>query len=69
MRQVYIDDDGTVRVFGIECTGVSARWCPVHGDCTNKGEDADEPYSDHCSEADCPLHGVDSNHAEGVTSG
>lgn len=20
----------------IECTGVSARWCPVHGDCTCK---------------------------------
>lgn len=41
-----------------ECTGVSARWCPVHGDCTcaEEHEDLNEP--------DCPLHGTASNHAE-----
>jgi len=42
-----------------ECTGVSARWCPVHGDCTcEPGGDAD------LDEPDCPLHGTASDHAE-----
>lgn len=39
------------------CTGISARWCPVHGDCTCPDE------SDLCEEW-CPLHGLASSHAE-----
>lgn len=66
MRQVYIDDDGAVKLLvpEYECTGVAARWCPIHGDCTDKGEEAErEPYSDHCSDRECPLHGENSTHA------
>lgn len=65
MRDVFIDDDGAVQVYvPIECTGVAARWCPIHGDCTDRGADAEESYSTHCSEWDCPLHGTFSTHAE-----
>lgn len=56
------------------CTGVSARWCPLCGDCTcpfderhgwgagvfPSVDDEREPYDD-----ECPLHGVASQHAEG----
>lgn len=68
MREVYIVD-GEVRTFTpiapMQCTGVAARWCPIHGDCTDKGDEAELPYSAHCSEYDCPLHGERSTHAEG----
>lgn len=67
MRAVYLDDDGAVRIYRpIGCTGVAARWCPIHGDCTDRGPDADGArLSDHCSEADCPLHGRNSQHGNG----
>lgn len=42
----------------IHCTGVSACWCPIHGDCIC---DRDESLKDE----DCPLHSWNSNHAEG----
>lgn len=41
-----------------ECTGLTARWCPLHGSCACAygGEnDLDDP--------DCPLHGTESEHA------
>ncbi len=67
MRQVYIED-GEVRFIPLtmDCTGIAARWCPIHGDCTDAGPDVDIefPYSDHCSDEDCPLHGRNSTHAE-----
>ena len=64
-----------------ECTGVAARWCPVHGDCIcPEGEDGD-PFMVLVSKAPvpflhpprnyvvhdpwCPLHGLESDHAEG----
>ena len=63
MRQVYIDDDGAVRtVPAVECTGVAARWCPIHGSCTDTSRDGREPYADHCNDPFCPLHGAQSNH-------
>lgn len=40
-----------------DCTGVSARWCPVHGDCTCK--DAMD-----LNDGDCPLHSESSDHGE-----
>jgi len=39
-----------------ECTGVSAVWCPIHGDCTCKDR---EDQNDE----ECPLHGLPSTHA------
>jgi hypothetical protein len=50
---------GTARA----CTGLSARWCPVHGDCTcatTKGSDWPSPLDS----PSCPLHGPTSKHAE-----
>lgn len=37
------------------CTGVSAGWCPIHGDCLCRSLPVTE----------CPLHAADSTHAEG----
>ena len=39
------------------CTGISANWCPIHGDCTcidpvDKNDD------------DCPLHSAASTHGD-----
>ena len=44
-----------------ECSGISAGWCPVHGDCTCPRDSTDtrEEQSD-----DCPLHGTFSNHGD-----
>lgn len=39
------------------CTGLTARWCPIHGDCTCPAE---FPGDDHS----CPLHGSFSQHAD-----
>lgn len=40
-----------------DCTGLSASWCPVCGDCTCR----DPPESRN--DAECPLHGDRSKHA------
>ncbi len=39
-----------------DCTGVAARWCPIHGDCECGEEDMDQAH--------CPLHSPTSTHAE-----
>jgi hypothetical protein len=41
----------------MECTGISASWCPVHGDCTCV--DVDDRNDDTC-----PLHAERSTHGE-----
>lgn len=42
----------------VQCTGVSAVWCPVCGDCTC-------PDREHSmDDLNCPLHGERSRHAE-----
>lgn len=68
MKPVYIDDHGAVRILrhDVECTGVAARWCPIHGDCTDDPNTPDDGnrWSAHCSDSRCPLHGTDSRHAE-----
>lgn len=53
-----------------KCTGVAARWCPNHGDCTCaidwQGESTGDPMRGVQLKRiadDCPLHGVDSGHA------
>lgn len=46
---------------GNDCTGLTARWCPNHGDC---GCPAD-PFDDRYLSADgCPLHDDQSTHPE-----
>lgn len=53
------------------CTDGAARWCPIHGDCTNRDsleeDDFATRFSDHCSDRDCPLHGKNSKHAASPT--
>lgn len=45
-----------------ECTGVAAKWCPIHGDCECiEPDDLEEPVRDDA----CPLHSPVSTHAEG----
>lgn len=54
---------GCVRVHNAEhrddqkCTGLSASWCPIHGDCL-----CDPQRDDGLNYPDCPLHGIDSAH-------
>lgn len=46
----------------LECTGIAACWCPIHGDCIcrdNAAEDGE--WSENPA---CPLHGLTSNHAD-----
>ena len=42
----------------MHCTGVSAHWCPIHGDCTCRAPE------ERMSDEDCPLHSPLSDHAE-----
>lgn len=39
------------------CTGVSASWCPIHGDCVCDRE------NDEMNSEECPLHSRNSSHA------
>jgi hypothetical protein len=47
----------------LSCTGVTATWCPVHGDCTCPVEPqtGDRPALDSDG---CPLHDTSSAHGE-----
>lgn len=46
------------------CTGLTAAWCPVCGDCTCALLPSGEPCLDS---EHCPLHSVHSKHAETQT--
>lgn len=41
----------------VACTGASAGWCPVHGDCVCKNPDDK-------NDENCPLHSKSSSHGE-----
>lgn len=45
------------------CTGVTAQWCPVHGDCACP-EDEQRPGERTFDDPRCPLHAPTSKHAE-----
>lgn len=47
------------------CTGITAVWCPLHGQCMCP-EDEDG-ILEWGSNPDCPIHAEDSNHAEFLT--
>lgn len=50
-----------------ECTGLSASWCPNHGDCTCGLQDQAGLVYDGgrtLTDEDCPLHSPSSPHAE-----
>lgn len=46
------------------CTGISAKWCPIHGDCACEPEE--EGFDVVLEDPDCPLHGNASGHAETI---
>jgi len=57
------------------CTGVAAQWCPVHGDCTCpwvNGHDLSDGFDPDAvrdmNDNACPLHSIDSSHAEPATA-
>ena len=47
------------------CTGISASWCPIHGDCICRDDNGDllDEYSG-LNHPDCPLHSDQSTHGE-----
>lgn len=45
----------------IKCTGITASWCPVHGDCTCPRKIAWEREEE---DPRCPLHSLSSDHAD-----
>lgn len=55
------------------CTGLSASWCPIHGDCScPRRDDGEVEFSE--GETTCPLHALTSSHAahsgrKGLTDG
>ncbi len=53
---------------GTVCTGLTAVWCPVHGDCTCDEDVLTALYGPGPGDYErCPLHSPFSDHAEGVT--
>lgn len=53
-----------------ECTGVAARWCPVHGTCACPDRVLDGDWHGvGLNDPACPLHASTSSHAEGLTDG
>jgi hypothetical protein len=47
----------------VSCTGLSAFWCPIHGDCScERDHDGDCSFDDD----DCPLHSATSTHADTI---
>lgn len=49
------------------CTGVTATWCPVHGDCAcpDDHDPTDAGYGiKDLDDPSCPLHSFKSNHAD-----
>lgn len=45
------------------CTGVTARWCPIHGDCTCPEIGSPDDPGDRSHDSDgCPLHDMGSPH-------
>jgi hypothetical protein len=60
------EDDGDLSVLlatvnEARCTGVSARWCPIHGDCTCPDDYTDIHY---LNAEGCPLHDSASLHGD-----
>lgn len=49
----------------VACTGISAAWCPIHGDCTCGPNEMHEPAL--CDEH-CALHSPTSTHGDAPAS-
>ena len=47
-----------------DCTGVAARWCPIHGDCECDHSEGDEYPGVDEDGTPCPLHSPTSTHAD-----
>lgn len=45
------------------CTGLAAKWCPIHGDCTCPNNNG---YYAALDRWDCPLHGAQNDHPDAV---
>lgn len=47
---------------GDRCSGLAATWCQIHGDCSCE-RDEDDGNIKFSALRGCPLHGMDSKHA------
>lgn len=59
------------RLEAANCTGLTATWCPTHGDCACPPRyegDTDIHAGRTLNDPRCPLHAADSSHAEDGTS-
>lgn len=61
------------RLEAAACTGLTATWCPTHGDCTcpelfdavdEQGRGIGEPQGRDMNDERCPLHATASSHGE-----
>ena len=69
VRRAAFADDDELRLLADEmrrrilgCTGITAAWCPIHGDCRCP----DRGWAGDLNDPDCPLHAPSSLHGEGV---
>jgi hypothetical protein len=46
------------------CTGLTARWCPLHGtcQCVTINDHGGREWADHMDHDNCPLHNMESKH-------
>lgn len=52
------------------CTGITATFCPVHGECIcPRPTDTGYEPLEYLNASDCPLHSPSSTHGEGVLDG
>lgn len=54
-----------IRVTG-NCTGVTASWCPDHGNCTCPSDETGNRDWIDLDDGSCPLHASDSPHGESL---
>lgn len=55
------------RIESASCTGLTASWCPFHGECSCPRNEAGEHVDRYTGEPamddpNCPLHSPDSSH-------
>ena len=69
MLRQALDEIYELRGFNsMSCTGISAAWCPIHGDCTCVRSEEDDRF-DHVyapvglDDWNCPLHSMESSHS------
>lgn len=66
---VYGPSNVSLEVPTDECTGISASWCPIHGDCECTPDDEEGNFFNGKNDPHCPLHCTASTHATTLHGG